>query len=826
MRAVALLWLLMSVVLLQSVAASEGRSQATRLRFLPAGAVKPSGWIAEQLRADLEDGLTGNYDRISINVNLGLFESQERTAGDVVEAPLGGREKAWWAGEHEGYWKDAVIRSAFLVNQGEFTKRAHQWVAGILEAQGEDGYIGIYNEESRFPEEGFDGELWTQSRIFQALLAYYEFTGDESVLRAVEEAVNLTLSKYMAGTYFGRPGVAGGGGVSHGIGFMDTLEWLHRLTGSGRYREGAIWLYKDYSAGDSRLHDLELENLLVPPRGESDDGFGPPPGVTNLARQATVSAASEFSEDYRACFAVDGEVPASGSRADRGKAWAVRGTTHGDGAWFSLSWSTPQTIACVAYFGRTAYSAKECWKSYEVRTGTAGHTIASGTLKRGHGAQVITFSEPVRTRRLKITFTDSHGGSNPGASEIMVFPESVDAADLGGFYPPGSGDPGLFQDHTPHILEGLHMPWIAYAFTGKDKYRRAGENGLEKLAIHTNPGGSFVGDERVNGRRGSGDVLGEYCSMTEGTSTLNRILAYTGKLSIGDRIERVCLNAAQGARFHPANRAVCYLSRDNQRKATEPPKRVFAATHKACCCTLNAARLMPYYVEGMWYRLPERPGLVANLYGPCRVNTEVSDIQVEIVEKTSYPFSDWVEFQVSPEEPVEFQLVLRVPDSAGQLSVDAGPGATVRRMEQSVRITKTWHPGDVLRVNFNFRVERCKVPNGKSYYRRGPLIYALELPARAERTHEFKLGDEPSGFYRYGVTTSDLTGWDYRIDPDARFDPVRLGSPDSDHPWARPPAGLRGKMLDAEGQAVEVILVPVGTTLLRRVTFPVAEARR
>ncbi len=43
-----------------------------------------------------------------------------------------------------------------------------------------------------------------------------------------------------AASYFSRPGFHIGGGISHGLGFSDTLEWLYRLTGDATFSTGYL----------------------------------------------------------------------------------------------------------------------------------------------------------------------------------------------------------------------------------------------------------------------------------------------------------------------------------------------------------------------------------------------------------------------------------------------------------------------------------------------------------------------------------------------------------------------------------------------------------
>jgi len=157
--------------------------------------------------------------------------------------------------------------------------------------------------------------------------------------------------------------------------------------------------------------------------------------LENLAPKAKAAATSEFSADYVARFAIDGKIPGAMSRADVGKAWAVQGTTHGGGAALTLQWPRPVTIAEVVYYGRTAWEWVENWKDYELYLDDAGTPVAKGRLKPGHGPQRIKLPRPTRAAKLTLKFLSSYGGSNPGASEIRVYPASPPDKLLGPFTP-------------------------------------------------------------------------------------------------------------------------------------------------------------------------------------------------------------------------------------------------------------------------------------------------------------------------------------------------------------------------------------------------------
>lgn len=621
--------------------------------LLPVGEVIPGGWIRDQMKADLEEGITGNLDMISDNVNGNLFVNANRVPGTKVLGNRGLQEKAWWAGEHEGYWKDGIIRIAFATGDAEFIERAHQWVNDILIAEKKNGYIGVYTEESRFPDKGFDGELWTQSRIFQGLLAYYELTLKTEVLEAVERSVHKTIDHYRNNTYFGRPGPDGG--VQHGLGYMDTLEWLYRLTGNPYYKEAAIWLYEDFNK-KGNFGDLKSDNLL--------------------------------DENYK---------------------------------WIG---------------------------------------------------------------------------------------------------------------HTPHIVEGLHLPVVAGAYKQDETYLKAANRVLELFDYHSNPGGGVVGIskgkyvESVNEMMGSGNMASEYCTIMEGISSFNRFFTFTGDLTIGDRIERAALNAAQGARFHKANTAIIYMSHDNCLRAdnTRSKRELFSASHTAAiCCPLNSGRLMPYYLEGMWYKKNDGETLLNNLYGPSELRTNINGTDLEIVQETRYPFSDHITYRISTKKPVRFNLEMRIPPNCAEPDITTSNNAKVSTDEKLILIEGKWKDGDLVEVDFNFQVnQKLQNDQKEAYYMWGPLVFSLEIENQTNRGEEIVTNSGlKSGFYDYSISPLDTSGWYYLADKLAPFEVHQKEGVTNEDPWNSHSVYLKGSLLTPDKHPVNVSLVPLGSTILRRTTFPI-----
>ncbi len=142
----------------------------------------------------------------------------------------------------------------------------------------------------------------------------------------------------------------------------------------------------------------------------------------NLAPRATVAASSEFGDGYRAKNLVDGRIPAAGSRDDAGGAWCARGGSHPGGVTLTFTWKDPVTVGELVYYGRTAWEWTENWKDCEIRIDGAETPALRAVLTPGHGPQRLTLPKPVPAKVLTLRLLTSHGGSNPGASEIQIFP--------------------------------------------------------------------------------------------------------------------------------------------------------------------------------------------------------------------------------------------------------------------------------------------------------------------------------------------------------------------------------------------------------------------
>ena len=130
-------------------------SPAPALRGLPLGAVRPRGWLFEQLRLQAA-GLTGHLDEIWPD-----------TGPD--SAWLGGGGEDW---ERGPYYCDGLVPLAYLLNDPVLIAKARHWMEQVLTSQGPDGQFGPATND----------DWWPRMVMLKALAQYHEATGDPRVL--------------------------------------------------------------------------------------------------------------------------------------------------------------------------------------------------------------------------------------------------------------------------------------------------------------------------------------------------------------------------------------------------------------------------------------------------------------------------------------------------------------------------------------------------------------------------------------------------------------------------------------------------------------------
>ena len=291
---------------------------------LAVGAVKPAGWIRQQMEQDLAHGFVGRLDALAPAqvVNDDIY-GRDRLTRLIQEKDVGTHTTGadwevqflWWNSETQSNWWDGYLRSVLLVgDEAERRERIEPYVMAKLATADPDGYIGIYAPDLRYRHSTENGELWAQASLFRGLLAYYEATGNKDVLVAVRKAVDLTMRSLPPDESEPFNVTDAFAGVGHGLMFVDVLDTLARLTDDERYLDYAAFLFEDYNKHTLPEADIQLRNLANPDYRFQGHGVH----TYEHLRALVIAARHTGRDDYKAALKhylakLDGVLTVSGA---------------------------------------------------------------------------------------------------------------------------------------------------------------------------------------------------------------------------------------------------------------------------------------------------------------------------------------------------------------------------------------------------------------------------------------------------------------------------------------------------------------------------------
>ena len=150
------------------------------------------------------------------------------------------------------------------------------------------------------------------------------------------------------------------------------------------------------------------------------------------------------------------------------------------------------------------------------------------------------------------------------------------------------------------------------------------------------------------------------------------------------------------------------------------------------CCPPNIARL----IAGLGaYAYSEGAEGWVHLYEPGRAELEIGGRQVQLEQRTGYPWDGRVEIEVTPGAEADFALNLRLPGWCRQAAASVnGQAVEVRAAAERgyLRLERWWKAGDTVSLDLPMPVERVRahaavrMANGKVALQRGPVVYCLE----------------------------------------------------------------------------------------------------
>lgn len=161
-----LVFVLLAGAASQRAVPNQAPLQPNAFNPLPLTAVRPQGWLLDQLRIQA-GALTGHVDEFwpDLGNNSGW---------------LGGTGESW---ERGPYYLDGLVPLAYLTGDARLIAKVQRWMNWTLDHPQPDGWIGPTNaNDPRHPQ-----DWWPNYVMLKALTQFQEATGDQRVIPLMEK---------------------------------------------------------------------------------------------------------------------------------------------------------------------------------------------------------------------------------------------------------------------------------------------------------------------------------------------------------------------------------------------------------------------------------------------------------------------------------------------------------------------------------------------------------------------------------------------------------------------------------------------------------------
>jgi hypothetical protein len=214
----------------------------------------------------------------------------------------------------------------------------------------------------------------------------------------------------------------------------------------------------------------------------------------------------------------------------------------------------------------------------------------------------------------------------------------------------------------------------------------------------------------------------------------------------------------------------------------------------AVCCSPNAGRISPYFIQNSWMK-ENNQTLVATLLMPNILITEINHTKIRIENQTDYPHANVFNLKIQIDKPTMFTLKIRKPEWVKAINTKE----KYKIENNYIFIQRLFKENDEVEFSFTAEVNIQEDQNGEKYFTYGSLVFAKPIKAK----------EIPGRIYAPGFQ-------DFTYQPTSKVKFVYSENEKVSYEKGK----IITKLINQETKKKEtVVLIPIGKTVLRQTTF-------
>ena len=246
-------------------------------------------------------------------------------------------------------------------------------------------------------------------------------------------------------------------------------------------------------------------------------------------------------------------------------------------------------------------------------------------------------------------------------------------------------------------------------------------------------------------------VYGETCAAIGLVFFAKRMLMLEPLGEYGDVMERALYNGVisgmnlEGNRFfyvNPLEVVPEACEKDEGKRHVKPQRQKWFGT---ACCPPNLARLigsLPDYIYGT----DAKDRIYVHLYIGSQVEVALGARKIRLALQTELPWDELTTIQVETEEPMEFEIALRLPGWCREYTLWVnGEEQPAKCRDGYLYLRRCWQTGDKVQIRLAMPVvvmqanPRVREDIGKAALMRGPIVYCLEEADNGKDLHRIRM---------------------------------------------------------------------------------------